>query len=1181
MCHECQICFRDVQTPIEAAPVAKGALPAVVSIEAAPVAEGALPAVASMEAAPVADCTAAAASSAPEALSAAVETVPVSVDLLVAATTGQQAARPRNELDCSQASAPMDAEAAECDSPPPDPHLVCPHQLTHTRVRLAQGQVCDFCGAKQNRSASIWHCSHCCLHACPSCRLKRKHLVEPQPQATSLVGQQVADGVPALDGESALHRDQDWEALVLEFPVHPASRTLKWVPKSLARRYAACRLRVIDWSIDAEVHWPRLPGRRVEAWSRLAQLLPLLLLREPARTATTTDDPATKASPNSIRRTLACRIRQAEEGHFAELLNEALAEEKVEATRARAAPFRERTPLQVQESAAERAEDGCLRTAARLLQGDAVLPSCPATADAVEQLYRTERCAPLPPMHKKGVRQVQAATLARRIHQIRGSAHPGPGGERNYHVRALLQSPHGNKTLLRWVNSWLKPGLSVSFKRPWMHCGMVPLDKGNGKARPIVFQEALLKLSTGAIADTTASEVRAAAGDFQMGVNHPGSTTQMVWDIRRSMLEHPDDVFTGIDCRNAFGEALRAPAMRVADEGSPTFGRLLHNLWEGTDFTIHIPDGPGSHRPLLVQDGFVQGGCEAAPAFALCLAEAVRAFQCDAQSAERRCELWAYMDDFYLRCARADWNALMCMLVARLSEVGLTCRPDKCHCFIPSATADEVAQACASYAEFASLRHDGLPVLGSAADGQYAVTLGCGVLPITEAKVRLEKAKQLARKITDLCKAPASTVRKHPGWRILDSVVNQCLSYDASVNGPGATAPLGRQLDELVEATAAEILEVRNWSPSTLLQLRLSREYGGCGLRSAADRCHTAFLAAVVRLAPAWPSETLMRIAGSDATAALAGLETAGVVLDQHAMPHRGSQPPLTRFDPILHLKEPLPKRQRSWWAVLDHQRHASVAATDKEAKVRLRSCSGPEGGAFLRATRGDGVTSLADIHFVAAVRFRLGLPVMPAGSCAHTAVKDNKTCGAGADPRGHHAVTCKIGGAPYAAHSQCCHILSEAAQQAGYQARREQVVPELATSKCSAPQLDIEGWGLHGQARLLIDFTLRHPMALRYTDMKSPTAAAANEKAAHYPARQGLHVQTAAMETYGAFGDDLTQLLETLADHARLRERSLGLAPSRWLRRWRSQLSSAAAGMVGRAVVSASERPPAVACIS
>ena len=266
---------------------------------------------------------------------------------------------------------------------------------------------------------------------------------------------------------------------------------------------------------------------------------------------------------------------------------------------------------------------------------------------------------------------------------------------------------------------------------------------------------------------------------------------------------------------------------------------------------------------------------------------------------------------------------------------------------------------------------------------------------------------------------------------------------------------------------------------------------------------------------------------------------------------------------------QPLPKRQKPWWLAIERIRHQHLEQIldSAEGSSRLTSCGGPEGGAFLRATRGDGISSLSDAIFVAAVKYRLGLQTMPSMTCQLKTKDQQRLCNERADPLGHHAVICKVGGAPYAAHSNGCHILQQAAIQAGYQAKREQVVPELASAKCMSPQLDIEGWGLHGQPRLLVDFTIRHPAASRYAAGRSSTAAATDEKLAHYQPRGGLQVQVAALEVYGKHGAGLRTLLEGMADQARQRDVAMGAKPGRWLKRWRAQLSHTAAACVGRAI--------------
>ena len=190
----------------------------------------------------------------------------------------------------------------------------------------------------------------------------------------------------------------------------------------------------------------------------------------------------------------------------------------------------------------------------------------------------------------------------------------------------------------------------------------------------------------------------------------------------------------------------------------------------------------------------------------------------------------------------------------------------------------------------------------------------------------------------------------------------------------------------------------------------------------------------------------------------------------------------------------------------------------------------------------------------------------MPVMTCQHRSKHSQKMCSERADALGHHAVSCKIGGHQYAVHGRSCHILQQAMFQAGYQALREQIVPELATASCPSPQLDLDGWCLQLDERLVIDFTMRHPEAQRYSGIDA-MAKAFKEKHAHYPARAGVSVCAASMEVYGRFGDELAGLLEFLSHRARQRDYAFGCTPNRWLRRWRVQLSHAAAAFVGRAI--------------
>ena len=132
-------------------------------------------------------------------------------------------------------------------------------------------------------------------------------------------------------------------------------------------------------------------------------------------------------------------------------------------------------------------------------------------------------------------------------------------------------------------------------------------------------------------------------------------------------------------------------------------------LTDGIETRIHVDAGCGEYDVLIAQDGFVQGGCEAAPAFALTLAAAIRKFLHEARSIapEGSFRVWASADDLYLQCKPEHWEQLTLCLQAALSSVGLERRPDKPHSLLP--TGVEMSD---SFRQLAELHTDAIPVLG-------------------------------------------------------------------------------------------------------------------------------------------------------------------------------------------------------------------------------------------------------------------------------------------------------------------------------------------------------------------------------------------------------------------------------------------------------------------------------------
>ena len=216
---------------------------------------------------------------------------------------------------------------------------------------------------------------------------------------------------------------------------------------------------------------------------------------------------------------------------------------------------------------------------------------------------------------------------------------------------------------------------------------------------------------------------------------------------------------------------------------------------------------------------------------------------------------------------------------------------------------------------------------------------------------------------------------------------------------------------------------------------------------------------------------------------------------------------------------------------------------------------------------------SLTDQEFRLATRWRMGLDLTIAPACRHTttgrAQAPPRPCRHALDPKGVHALTCKIGGCTNTVHNAVADVIHEACKAAGYSARREQVIPELATEAVKEPRLDVEAWGVAGHGRLLLDITVRNERAERYRGNHA-TSRAEREKSTKYPAKGGVQATGIAVSVQGRHGPQLAELLDGLADLARARELSRSMAPTKWLKKWRAQIAMELARFVGRAASSA-----------
>ena len=235
---------------------------------------------------------------------------------------------------------------------------------------------------------------------------------------------------------------------------------------------------------------------------------------------------------------------------------------------------------------------------------------------------------------------------------------------------------------------------------------------------------------------------------------------------------------------------------------------------------------------------------------------------------------------------------------------------------------------------------------------------------------------------------------------------------------------------------------------------------------------------------------------------------------------------------------------------------------------------------------------ALDDEQFDAALNWRLGCKFAMEGlRCMHCK-NDGELCDERLDVFCSHAFVCKCGGIIVHMHDAMADVLKDAVKAAGYRALREVVIPEWnarrpeesvrgrrTASHTSSHQLpyeeailDVVGWGALHSERLIVDVTIRHPLAKKYLLMSSRTDGFANGQAhdakrLRYPDKAGLRVTIASVESFGRLGKDFCALLDELAWSAKARQYARGEPVTHWAKLWRGKLAIILARGVAKSI--------------
>ena len=254
------------------------------------------------------------------------------------------------------------------------------------------------------------------------------------------------------------------------------------------------------------------------------------------------------------------------------------------------------------------------------------------------------------------------------------------------------------------------------------------------------------------------------------------------------------------------------------------------------------------------------------------------------------------------------------------------------------------------------------------------------------------------------------------------------------------------------------------------------------------------------------------------------------------------------------------------------------------EGGRRLRSCGGPGAGSAMSELPQNKGDILLDWEFAAAFRWRLGLGKPPPGAtCKKVSAKHNEECDKPLGECWMHAVTCKWGPSINFVHGSLAKKLCEFGKEAGGIVRREVVIPEFQREGTNGPEDAIADVTIHGTAaayEMLLDVTIRHPGAGRYTEagIKDGVAAkkAEEEKKTKYPPRGGREMIPMAIEAYGRWGEIGLQTLRALAGAANdeVEMRGGERDAQATMRRWLAETDLALIRGMARAIREATEGP-------
>ena len=1109
----------------------------------------------------------------------------------------------------------------EASHPGPAPEdtaerLECPGCSNPMQYRRAGANAtCSMCAGSLDGRLRAYACEPCAGVICTGCAegLSSEDHANGEDQqnedSAEQRGRQHGDSealAPVQNGEEASEAQRLLSALRSlpeAFPTQP----VQWIPRR-CKEAAADVMRTLLLSAAERATDPQ-GVLAAETAHLLLRASPQILFRPVWKDVSLSGSEAEDAQPTTAL-AIRDRLHRAAQGQWLELTRECLAD--IATIRDMASM---RTPRSgtthpsgitdaMLQAAALKSRNGSDRGACQILTGGPPVPPGAETDAKVHALFRTQELSEQEAyeLHSalsnasRGTRRMHIGPwhASRSVARLRLVAGPGPSGFRNSYIAVIHSHPDGAKALAAWAAIWAQATTQPWLADIWTAALVRPFFKANGvDIRPILCAEALLKFAVGTAIRRADRQLAAAMGERQFGAGRPGGAAMEIGEIRAAAKLKPNDALVSLDIKNAFGSVQWKDALQAVTRAIPKLAPILAVQWAACRLRLWLQDATGAGWHVMVIYGsLLQGGLDGHPVFCLVIGVVAAKIGSNVGLAHfwKRVTYWMYVDDMLFQCPIEHVAQMMGVVRCVLEDFALVLQTTKCQLHIPALAAvpeEAWPEAARALAEVLPIAHVGLTVLGTEAAGNHALPLGPRADAATETRKRAAGACTLAEAAMQLVARPPPAGGKQVAFRIIRNIVAHSLDYDARVLPSSLVLPHARQVEE----KCWEVLEAvigRSLTDAQREQVEIPTCMGGLQTPMPTQTLGLARAANLIEVGPAvraavaawgYTVQEAMAMDGVDEAVAEGLLEDAlirGISFGPCGAP---LAEPLTQVQDAYVLRPPVPQRHLlgTFLQVVAQRRYnALFQDMDARGRTRLLSASGPTAGKALIAPAGLRQTHFGDVVFTQILHWRLGVPSgIPVQRCCNMKANGDP-CEDILDLHADHALICPCGPLRILRHNTYADELAGCIAETGAHVRREAWIGELANEHSDAV-LDIWAFGTLDVSDLLIDVTLRHPMAATYQPVASRSvghaaSAGVQQKMQRYPAAGGRTVTPFAIETWGRLDAGAEVLLETWAAAATRREALRGRAspPGGCLKRWRAALDAVVQRGVALALLAA-----------